>query len=564
MQNPTIGIIGGKGRLGSHFANFFREREVPVIISDVDTKLTNTDLAQKADIIIISVPIDITEKVISDLRPHLRKDTAIMDFTSVKERPVKAMLKANCEVLGMHPMFGDANRIPGQTIIFCPTKKTGKYSEWIETFFRNNGVNIVKMRAKDHDKMMNVAQGLIHFSDLAFIDALRRMKIPIRELLNFTGKPSELKIQLAGRLIAQDPNLYANIQLFNKYNQQSLKALSSSYNELLKTVKTADRAKFLKTFQKNKDYLGTYQKEALNDSSFLIDKFIEKKRAISFPKDNFKPTKQHIALLGPAGTFSEIAADNFLQENHIKLKKYFAKDIEEVCEITAAGKVKMGLIPLENRYQGTVRETFDGLFKKNIHITDKINVGIHHSLLMLPFSDPKKIKVIISHPQALSQCKNYLRKNFPNAEYRPAPSTTHAIEELIISNNSGTAVIANKSTAKYGLQIHAENIEDQKDNTTSFVVIQKGEISPKPAKGQTTMIAFYFEKDAPGSLNQIFNEFAKAAINLTRIESRPSQKEHGNFIFYMDFNGNPSQKNIKTTLNKIEKLVSELKILGVY
>jgi len=305
MKNPVIGIIGGKGHMGALFRAFFSDRGVKVIISDLKTPLTNKKVAQEADITIVSVPIDKTEKVIKDVIKHIPKESAVMDFTSVKIMPVKAMLMGECEVLGMHPMFGDSNPIPGQALILTPTKRSGKWSEWMEEFLKENQVKIRKMSPTEHDKMMNVAQGLIHFADITFADALRRTKMPTKELLKLTSKASELKVQLAARIIDQDPGLYANIQIENPNTLKTLNLYKKSVEDLIKIVKKKDVKAFEKYFKDCQKHFKTYSKEAFELSSYLIDKLVQKERRKS-PAKQQSPKKSDIAVLGPKNTFSEI------------------------------------------------------------------------------------------------------------------------------------------------------------------------------------------------------------------------------------------------------------------
>lgn len=317
-MNPVIGIIGGKGRMGRLFANFFMGKGLKVLISDVGTrsepkglankktfaqrpplpvpqtpKLTNKNLVQGSDIVIVSVPIDKTIKVIKEVLPYMKPASAIMDFTSIKEAPVKAMLKGKCEVMGMHPMFGNSNPIPGQTIILCPTVKSKKWSKWMVDFLKENRVKIEKMTPPEHDKTMNIAQGLIHFAEITFADALRRCKLPIRQLLQYTGKASELKIQLAARIIAQDAGLYGSIQIENPYALKSLNQYKKSIDELIKIVKKKDLKAFKRYFDKNKKYFGKYGDEALRDSSILIDKSLELQHLKQKTSHRIKPAKKH-------------------------------------------------------------------------------------------------------------------------------------------------------------------------------------------------------------------------------------------------------------------------------
>jgi prephenate dehydratase len=560
MKKPVIGLIGGKGRMGQLFASFFKEREIKVLISDRQTKLSNKDLAKKADIVIVSVPIDKTEKVIKEVALHLREGSALTDITSVKEMPMKAMGEASCEVFGMHPMFGDSNPIPGQTIIFCPSKEKGAHYKWLKKFFSENGAEIEEMKAQEHDKMMALAQGFVHFADISFAEGFKEAKVDLQKFLKFTSKASELKIMLAARLINQDPGLYANIQIQNPNNLKVLKTYQKSISKLIKIIEKKDLKSFTKEFTKTRKFLGNYSKEAYAESNELIDKMIEKRNRKKHQRSKKSPEKNALALLGPKNTYSDLAADQIDETS----SRYYAKDIEEIFELVAKGKVKSGFIPIENKLNGTIRETLDGLFAKNVHLNSKVNLEIHHNLITLPHAVKKDIKTIISHPQALSQCKKYLKKNFPKAEKHPYSSTAASIEKMIFSHNKEIGVIASKASAKaHNLKIFAKNIEDQKGNVTSFLLIKKGKFTPA-ANHTVTSIAFHFDQDSPGSLFQVFKDFADNKINLTKIESRPTKKDLGDYIFYLDFEGSVSDPNVKKILQKIEQKVAKMKVLGAY
>ncbi|MBP7670768.1 prephenate dehydratase [Candidatus Gracilibacteria bacterium] len=566
-MNPLIGIIGGHGRMGSLFAKFFQDRGVKVLISDRDTKLTNIELAQKADIVIVSVPIDLTEKVIHEILPHLRKESALMDFTSVKVPPLKIMIKAPGEVLGIHPMFGNSNPIPGQTIILCPTKKSGPLSTWIEQFFRDHGAIIEKMTAKEHDKTMALTQSLIHFADIAFADTLRRLKRPPHEILRYTGPASELKVQLAARLIDQDPGLYADIQLQNPDNQKTLAIFAKSINELAQTIRKKQRAQFIDIFNKTKKFLGPYATEAYRESSYLIDKHKEIKYKPK-PLTPNRPKKTDLAILGPKNTFSDQAAAN------LPFPKFYANSIEEVFDLVEKQKVAAGFIPIENKLEGTVRETIDQLFLRNVHICGQETAKITHHLIAVATAKKTQITKIISHPQALAQCQAYLKKHFPKAELIPSSSTAAAAETLIQSQDKHTALIGSPKLALLpGLTPIAKNIGDQKDNQTQFILIKPGQLTVPAVLSykfsvisfsSTMLIAFHFSADSPGSLFSVFKDFKDAKINLTKIESRPTKSSLGDYIFYLNFQGNLSEPKTQKVLAAITKKVAKLKILGTY
>ena len=136
FKKPVIGIIGGKGRMGNWFKNFFEKHGSEVIVSDVDTRISNRELAEKADIVIVSVPVKDTVKVINEIIHHVKKDALLTDLTSIKAEPVKAMEKARSGVLGMHPLFGPlAPNLKNQSIVFCPIKKN-KWINFLKNLFK--------------------------------------------------------------------------------------------------------------------------------------------------------------------------------------------------------------------------------------------------------------------------------------------------------------------------------------------------------------------------------------------------------------------------------------------
>lgn len=555
---PIIGIVGGKGRMGQLFASFFREQGIKVLVSDLNTKLTNSELAQKSDITIVSVPIDLTEKTILELLPDIKEGAAIMDFTSIKSIPVKTMLKGKCEVMGMHPMFGNSNPIPGQPMILCPTRKSAKWSIWMEKFLIKNKVKVSKMSAEEHDKVTNISQGLIHFADIAFADSIRRMKIPTKEIFQYCGPASQLKIQLAARLIDQDSGLYGNIQIQNPHTLTAIKQCQKSVDELAKIVEKKDLAAFKKYFAANKQFFGKYTHEAYLDSSYLIDKFYEKKRKRTVPKP-VAAKRSDIAVLGPHNTFSHQAG-----EQYSKAKKYFARTIDEIFELVASGKVAEGIVPIENNLHGTVREAVDGLFYYDVYIAEEFIFNIHHQLITLNHSKKSDIKKVISKLEALNQCKKYLKKQFPNADLMPFASTAAAADKLLISQDKTLAVIASAFIVKNPeLKIMDADIEDEQNNQTTFLVIRRGK-TPQNTKGTKTSIAFHFDKDSPGSLFTVFEDFAKAKLNLTKIESRPAKSDFGDYIFYLDFEGGIQEAKVNKVLKSVTSKVAKLKILGSY
>lgn len=576
-----IGIIGGKGKMGKYFADIFRRAGHEVIISDLKTKLTNAALASKSDVIIVSVPISKTAQVIKKIVHLVKKDAALVDLTSLKISPIKEMLKAKSEVIGLHPMFAATNSLPGQTIIACPIR-TKKWFNVLNSIFIQQGAKVEILTPQEHDQIMAIVQALVHFSDIAFGHALAKLtklKIPISKFLKYAGPASELKIAFAARLLAQDPELYGSIQMENPYATAAINQFSQSIQELISINDQKNLPAFKKYFNSAANGFGTYKQEALADTNFLIYSLLQRRgrKQFNIRADGRSVQKPDLAILGPQFTNTDLAARQHFTANQTK---NYCTSIDQVFEQIEKGVAKQGIVPIENNLHGTVRETLDQLFQRNVHIVEKFNSKITYDLVAIPGVKLKEINTIISHEQAINQCKLFLKKHFTEAQIEHSATTIAGLEKVLGANDRSSAVIIpSAATAKFNLQVLAKNIQDQQSNKTTFVVIAKGPAGPNKApanatekssshgiaaKNTQTSIAFYFKKDRPGSLLEVFQEFAHAGINLTGIESRPSRRELGNYIFYLDFIGNPTDPNCKKVLQKIRQKVAELKILGAY
>jgi prephenate dehydratase len=307
-----------------------------------------------------------------------------------------------------------------------------------------------------------------------------------------------------------------------------------------------------------------------------------------------------IGIMGPEGSYSEKAAKLWASKNGIRSAeiKYFA-DIEDAFLAVLEGKAELSIVPVENSIEGSVGITLDLLLEKEIAIIGEIVVKIEHCLLSK--GEPEKIKVILSHPQGLAQCRHFLKKHFPGAELRSTGSTSHAAR--LAGEFEEMAAIASPEAAEcYRLKVLLSNVQDQKENYTRFIVLSsrgsfknlmeqpsyaleakkeskpESELEPergiqpeyengsekhKPKEYKTSLIV-YLEKDRPGALYEILEAFAKRKINLTKIESRPSKKELGDYYFYIDLEGHASDTLIKDALKDIKAKVDTLKVLGSY
>lgn len=262
-----------------------------------------------------------------------------------------------------------------------------------------------------------------------------------------------------------------------------------------------------------------------------------------------------IGVLGPEGSFSEKAAK---QWNGKAQLRYF-DEIAETVDALQQGKVDYSIVPIENSLDGSISLTLDLLMEYQLKITGEVIVQINHHLLSK--GSMQDIKVIMSIPQALSQCRRFINKNFKNVEVRPALSTSHAAK--LASESKSIAAIASRESAKiYGLGILAENIQDMNENYTRFIVI--GKTTPPATGNDKTSIIVYLEKNRPGALYEILGEFANRGIDLTKIESRPAKKTLGDYLFHIDLRGHIEDKAVNDTLLRVKDKVGMLKILGSY
>lgn len=566
MQSKSkliIGIIGGKGKMGQLFARLFTQAGYPVLISDRRTRLTNLQLAKKSDVVIIAVPIEKTLSVIKKVVHHMRPQSLLLDITSIKKAPIQAMLTAKSAVIGLHPMFNDTSFGQGQTMIYCPLRPK-RWLKWLKNTFQSEfQLNLIPLSPNKHDQLMTVVQGLVHFAEISFIHALQKTSLKPQEYLQFAGPASYLKIELAARILAQDPHLYAQIQLQNPLNLQIQKHYIESMQQLNEIVAQQDLSAFISYFQQSSQYLGNFKKFAFTESDWLIAQLLTKNELKKPTQRSSNISKKSLAILGPPQTYTDHAADQYLKQFSTAKRppKVYFDDIPAIFHAVKNKTVKFGLIPIENRLHGTVRDTLDHLFQTGLKIIHEINLPIHHSLATLSSNQKQPIRHIISHPQAFYQCQQYLKKHHPQAKLTPAVSTVSAMETLIQQKHPFTAVIGPAEAAQSRkLKILARNIENDHSNQTTFIVIaQQGQ-----KKGTKTSIAFNFSKDKPGSLFAIFREFADAKINLTKIESRPAPKELGEYIFFLDFDGNLTDPRVKKTLSRVRKYVATLKTFGSY
>ncbi len=264
-----------------------------------------------------------------------------------------------------------------------------------------------------------------------------------------------------------------------------------------------------------------------------------------------------VAFQGEKGAYSEEAVIQFFGE---EVETVPCRDLPTVFSSVESGRVDYGVVPVENSIEGSVNETYDLLLTTGLKVSGEIYLEIHHSLLAHPEADPRKIRRVYSHPQALAQCRVYLLSR--GYEAVPSYDTAGAAKMIMEERVLDAAAIASERTAKlYGLKVIERNIEDYGRNYTRFLVI--GDKDAEPTGNDKTSIIFSLPH-TPGSLYHALEEFASRMINLTKIESRPTKHRPFEYYFFVDFEGHRLEERVREALEGLLGKSTFLKVLGSY
>jgi prephenate dehydratase len=261
-----------------------------------------------------------------------------------------------------------------------------------------------------------------------------------------------------------------------------------------------------------------------------------------------------VAYQGEHGAYSEIAAKKLFPDLKLVPMKLF----QDIFDAFRNKNIDFAVVPIENSIEGSVNEIYDLLLDTEKKITGEIFLKINHCLIAL--QNYTTITRVLSHPQALAQCRNYIKKR--NLDPIPTYDTAGSVRLIKEKKIVDAAAIASKSAAEfYDMKILEENIEDRKNNFTRFLVLSDQKTNP--TKNDRTSMIFGL-KHTPGSLFSVIQEFNAGNINLTKIESRPTKEKPWEYNFYLDLEGHIEEDEVKKTLNKIEKKCTFLKVLGSY
>ena len=267
-----------------------------------------------------------------------------------------------------------------------------------------------------------------------------------------------------------------------------------------------------------------------------------------------------LAYLGPAGTYGEQAAKRLAALEGIQAELMPQQGIRAVIQALASGTCDAAVVPVENSVEGGVSTCLDALWEHSeLAVRRALVLPIRHALLG---SGPLEgISEVLSHPQALAQCGFWLGANLPTALQLPTSSTAEAAR--LVKGSRFRAAIASRAAAQdHGLEVLAYPVNDVPGNCTRFLLLQR---SQREETGQWASLAFSLRSNQPGALLQALVSFTAHGLNMSRIESRPSKREMGEYIFFVDLmlpaNG---ADPLRLALDQLRPLCAHLTLFGTY
>jgi prephenate dehydratase len=271
-----------------------------------------------------------------------------------------------------------------------------------------------------------------------------------------------------------------------------------------------------------------------------------------------------LAFLGPEGTFTEEALLANMPEGGLHPFPY--PSIRDVLRAVQSGDVPLGIIAIENALEGSVPVTLDSLASgfNDLQIVREVTHPVHQMLITKREMPLDQITKVISIPHAYGQCRDFIREHLGNVEHEATDSTAEAVRRVSRVDRPWAAVGTRLAAEMYECHIAAADIEDAEDNATRFVFVAR-EPAPQDLGGRyKTSIVCSMDQDEPGSLLLILSEFAYRHVNLAKIESRPSKKSLGHYVFFIDIEGSIESQPVAQALKCLACKLPWIKVLGSY
>jgi prephenate dehydratase len=276
-----------------------------------------------------------------------------------------------------------------------------------------------------------------------------------------------------------------------------------------------------------------------------------------------------VGFQGEIGAYSEEA----LSALYPGAEKIPFPSFEAAFEAVTAGTVDRAVLPIENSLFGSVHQNYDLLLEHDLIILAEVQLRIRHQLMACPGTRIEDLRRVLSHPQALGQCRDFLRANLPSAAIVPAYDTAGAAKQIAEGGHMDEAAIASRAAAAtYGLDILAEGIESNHANFTRFLALGRPDAdaaaglaaAAHDAQSWRTTLVYAQRENVPGSLFKSLAVFALRDIDLLKIESRPLVGSPGKYVFYLDLAGHREDEHVGHALRHLDEVAARVKVLGSY
>jgi prephenate dehydrogenase len=318
-----VSIIGGCGAMGKWIVGFLKEIEgVEIIVADPDeiegAKLVKTmgikyepdnkKASAESDIVIVSVPVENTPEVIAEIAPSMREGSLLVDITSIKTEAISAMLKHSppgVELISMHPMFGPRVKdIRDQVVALIPVRSE-KWFKVVKSFLENRGAEVVVTTGADHDRMMSIVQGLTHFTSMVFAGAIREMNVDLKQSRRFSSPIYNAFLPIVYRVICQNPELYAQLQVYNPYVSDVQEAFITQAVRLYEETKTKNIREIVRQIASScKHFMSTESSTTLLSMSDRMVSILQREKNIlgglvgkKVCLENIQTGKLHLGVL---------------------------------------------------------------------------------------------------------------------------------------------------------------------------------------------------------------------------------------------------------------------------
>lgn len=293
------------------------------------------------------------------------------------------------------------------------------------------------------------------------------------------------------------------------------------------------------------------QHDLLGSGQELKNRIFSAKKTVPYESSDIS-----VACFGLPGAYSHMAAMLTFPNS----SPDFCHSFNDVFFAVQSGRAQFGVVPIENSSAGSVADVYDLMLKYRFSVVSAVDIVVNHCLAAVKGTDPKNIKKVLSHPQALSQCSHFI--NSAHIEYETAPSTSAAAKIVSESGRTDIAAICSEDAAeKFGLEIVLRGFQNDPSNTTRFIVISN-ELFIEDGADKISLC--FSLPHTTGSLYNILCRFAADGLNLTKLESRPKKGTPFEYLFYLDFAGNIRDKRTLSLMCALSDELNEFSFLGNY